>query len=159
MDEVLQEFNPKEQELIAGIQNAADNLTPILGRAVDRALGAVRAGGYALGPDGTVPDQLKDSIIAIARWRWLISLPQVTDSLQNPNRKAAYDEAIKRLEDIANQKENIEPPDDPSGVAPGGNWNSENKLIGRTHPVVPPSTQFQQTDGTRPYANPDDVDS
>lgn len=146
---MLQEFNPNEAALIAKIQDSSVNLAAILQRTVDRALGAVRAGGYTMGDAGTVPDQLKDSIVAIARWRWLISLPQVNETLQSKYRKEAHDEGIERLTRIAEGKEAIDPVD---GVTPAGsaNWNSENKILGRMHPGARPSGQ-----ATGGYANPE----
>ena len=155
-DDVLQEWNTKEPALIANQQAAADNLPVILARAVARVRGAIRAGGYPLGLEGTVPDQVIDSVIAIARWRLLLSLPEVNESMLSKSRKDDYEEAVARLERISQQKENIEPPDGSPVAAAAGNWNSENKIVPRGHPVPPPATQSQQpAPPLRPYANPD----
>ncbi|EDY16690.1 hypothetical protein CfE428DRAFT_5803 [Chthoniobacter flavus Ellin428] len=65
------------------------------------------------------------------------------------------DRHAKRLEQLYERKEVLEPPDSPdttgSPVNPGM-WNSENKLIMRTHPTPVPGVQFPPTGG---YANPD----
>ncbi len=111
--EVLEEFNPKEQALIANIQNAADNLAPILQRVVNAARACVVAGGSQVDQPGTIPDQLRMDVISIARWKWLISLPQVNETLQSANRKNAHDDAMKRLDDVAAGKIKIELPANP----------------------------------------------
>jgi hypothetical protein len=51
------------------------------------------------------------------------------------------------------QQFNVEPPIPPASNLQAGCWNSENKLIMRTHPVVKPGPQ-----GTNAYANPDAPD-
>jgi predicted NBD/HSP70 family sugar kinase len=112
-DEVLQEFNPKEQAAIANIQGAADNLTPILARVVNAARACVIAGGGQIDQAGTIPDQLREDVITIARWRWLISLPQVNETLQSKNRRDDYDSSMKRLDDVAAGKVKIELPTAP----------------------------------------------
>ena len=111
--DVLSEFNPKEQALIANIQNAADNLAPILQRVVNAARACVVAGGSQVDQPGTIPDQLRMDVIAVARWKWLISLPQVNETLQSINRKNAHDDAMKRLDDVAAGKIKIELPANP----------------------------------------------
>ncbi len=150
--EVLEEFTPQEQAALKGIQGAIDRLPSILTRVVNMARGSIRAGGGTLGDDGTTPDQMDMDLIAIARWRWLIAFPQLK-AMQTAERKAAHDDAMKRLDQVANQKVSIESPD-PSVNPPGGNWNSENKLVPRTHPTPRPTTQTG-TSVTDPYANPD----
>lgn len=111
--DVLSEFNPKEQALIANIQNAADNLAPILQRVVNAARACVVAGGSQVDQPGTIPDQLRMDVISVARWKWLISLPEVNETLQSKNRKDAHDDAMKRLDDVAAGKIKIELPADP----------------------------------------------
>ena len=149
--EVLEEFTPAERAQIANVQNGADNLTSILARVVGMARGHIRAGGYTLGDTDTVPDQLRLDVIAIARWRYLIALPQMK-ALQTPERKQAHDDAMERLLQAANQKLNVEAPDDATDPAPAAKWNSENKIVPRAHPVPRPGTQ-QQGD-TNKYSNP-----
>jgi hypothetical protein len=151
----MQEWNTSEPGAIAKQQAAQDNLPNVLARAVMRVRGAIAAGGYALGPDGTIPDQVRDSVIAFTRWKLLLSLPEVNESMLSKSRKADYDDACKRFEAISQQKERIESPDGAPAEAPSGNWNSENKLVGRAHPVPRPSTQAPNTSQSPPYANPD----
>jgi len=109
-DEVLQEFNPKEVAAITNIQGAADNLTPILLRVVNAARACVLAGGGQVDQPGTIPDQLRNDVITIARWRWLISLPQVNETIQSKNRRDDYDASMKRLDEVAAGKVKIELP-------------------------------------------------
>ena len=156
-DMVLQEFTPAEQATLKNIQAAQDNLQPILDRTVAAVRGAIRAGGYDLGADGQTPDQLDGEVIAITRWRYLVAIPQAK-SMQTDARKAAHDSAVARIDKVANQEVNIETPT--AGVNPAsGNWNSENKLLMRTHPTPTAVSQGQQTDQNNPqYANPDITD-
>lgn len=149
--EVLQEFTPAEQVTLQGIQGATGNLADILLRAIQSARGAISAGGYELGSGVTIPDQLRGEVIAIARWRWLISFPQLK-VMQTAERKAANDEAVKKLAAAANQEFNIESPTTASG---SGNWNSERKIIGRAFPIPTPGSQFQTSSTNSGYANPD----
>ncbi len=158
--DILSELTPAETAALQTIQGATDQLTPILSKAVAQARGAIRAGGYPLGDDGTIPDQLASDVTALARWRWLTSFPQL-QRMQTKERKDAHDAARELLEGVARQKFNIEPPPAPDGATPApsqpasGSWNSENKLVMRTHPIPPPAVQWQSTDNTQePYANP-----
>jgi len=151
----MQEWNPKERDLLSQQQDAADNLPLILARAVLRARGAISAGGYALGPVGTIPDQIRDSVIAFARWKILLSIPEVESSLLSKARADDYKEACDRFVTISKQGEAIEPADDSAAAAPAGNWNSENKVIMKGHPVPRPSAQAPLTSQGPPYANPD----
>ena len=149
-DAVLAEFTPAERATLENIQGATDNLGSILTNVVAVARGSIRAGGYAVDADGTIPDQLRSDVIALARWKWLISFPQMK-AMQTEARKAAAELAQKHLDDCANQKYNIEPVND--APATTGNWNSERKIVPRAFPVPKPSTQFQG--GDTGYANPD----
>lgn len=128
-DDVLGEFTPQEQAALEGIQGASAQLPGLVARAVNAARGAVGAGGYALGADGTVPEQLAAEVIAIARWRWLIAFPQL-QRLQTREREAAHDRGQARLDAVARQQLRVESP--VPGVNPlSGNWNSERRVPGR----------------------------
>jgi hypothetical protein len=98
--EVLQEFIPAEQAGIKAAAGAVDQLPSILTRTVNQARGLIEAAGAALGGAGTIPDSLRPDVIAIARWRWLISISQFK-SMQTAERKALYDEAIRHLDELA----------------------------------------------------------
>ena len=128
-EDVLSEFTPQEQAALAGIDGANEQLAGIVARAINAARGAIRAGGYALGEDGTVPDQFEADLVAIARWRWLIAFPQL-QRLQTPERQAASDRGLARLDAVARQQLNVEPPV-PGRSSASGNWNSQRRLAGR----------------------------
>ena len=129
------------------------NVDIIVANVIDEVRGYIIAGDYAvdLTDDRTLPIALFDDAIAIARWRLLIATPSFRQ-LQTEERRLAYEEALKKLMLIAQQKFTVEPPI-PEVNPRTGNWNSENKLIMRTHPVPRPATQF--TPQTDTYANPD----
>lgn len=152
--DVLDEMSPGEAATVKAIQGASDLLPRFVLRAVNECRGAIEAGNYPLGPDGTIPDGLASDVIAIARWRWLISLPQLV-KLQTKEREQAFKDAQEKLKLATQQKFAVEAPTE--GTNPKtGNWNSENKLLPRTHPVPAPSTQFQSaSDAEHPYANPE----
>ncbi len=161
VQDVLGELTAQEQAALKGIEGAGDQLPLILGRVVRAARGAIRAGAYRLGKEGTTPDALELDIIAMARWRWLIAFPQL-QRLQTRDRRDAHDEALARLDRIARQKIAIEPPDKDGCagtkvISPKtGQWNSENKLLNRTHPVPTPQAQWPVPEETMPpWANPE----
>ena len=64
-DEVMQEWNSKEIDLLAKQQGAVQNLDSVLQRAVLRVRGAIAAGGYPLGPEGT--DAISQSTFSYPR--------------------------------------------------------------------------------------------
>jgi len=162
VEDVLGEFTGEEQAALKGIQGAGDQLPLILARVVNAARGAIRAGGYRLGEEGTTPDQLDLEIVALARWRWLTAFSQL-QRLQTRDRRDAHDAAQARLDRIAQQKIAIEPPDKPEGFArtrlpspKSGQWNSENQFVNRTHPVPTPEAQWPVPEKSmRPWANPE----
>jgi hypothetical protein len=162
VEDVLGELTVQEQAALKGIEGARDQLPLILARVVNAARGAIRAGAYPLGEEGTTPDQLDLDIIAMARWRWLTAFPQL-QRLQTRDRRDAHDEGLARLDRIARQKIAIEPPPKPARSAraklpspKSGQWNSENKLLNRTHPVPTPEAQWPVPEGTLPpWANPE----
>ena len=138
-DDVLSEFTPQEVDAVKKIQGAS-NLPGILTRVIAEIRDYIRAGGYQLDltDETTLPLGLHNDAITLARWRMLIALPQLK-TLQSEGRKEATDRAEKRLVLIAQQNYAVEPPDATAGSAKIGSWNSENKIIMRTHPVPRPA--------------------
>ena len=129
------------------------NLDVVTIRVVDEVRGYIAAGDYALDETSdprTIPMSLFEDAIAIARWRILISTP-LLKQLQTEDRKQAFEDALKKLALIAQQKFSPEPPI-PATTPRTGNWNSENKLIMRAHPIPRPANQFTQQINT--YSNP-----
>ena len=150
--DLASEFTPDEIALVTELQGGTSNLAVVVSRAIAEVRDAIRAGGYDLDAEGTLPLGLHSDCIAIARWRYLISLPNAAKELQTDARKSAYEEAQKKLGKISNQEWAVEPPS-LNDQRRFGNWNSENKVLPRTTPVPRPGTQFAPHDGQ--YANPD----
>lgn len=149
-------FTPSEQRILQSVQNSAQGLQTCLGNAVRMFQGALRA-AY---PDPTyptdgvsVPDQLRPYVINFAVWDWLRKFPQLR-AMQTDMRKQAFAEAQRIYADILTRKYGAV--ESPGGIdTRQNNWNSENKLIMRTHPTPGPLQQFQQSASTGPlYANP-----
>src|SRR5712672_70618 len=158
-EDVLSQFTIAEAAAIRTLQGSGTgsglpfvNIDMKVAKVVDEVRGYIIAGGYAGDPilDTTIPAGLFEDAITIARWRLLISTPSFRQ-LQTEERKQAFEDALKKLALVAAQKFFIEPPI-PETNPRTGNWNSENKLIMRTHPVPRPATQFTPQINT--YANP-----
>ncbi len=115
-------------------------------------LGAMAGAGYSTVDDGTVPDQIRHHVQALAVWMWLTDFPRLIVLMTDARKKAAED-AQKALESIAKrQAGSIEEPTD---VEKTGNWNAERKLVPRTHPLPTPAQQFPSSPNF--YANPNAV--
>ncbi len=166
-DDVLSEFTVPENSSIRNLLGGSGsgsspgsgsgppfwNLDLVTVRVIDEVRGYIAAGGYALDETSdlrTIPMELFEDAIAIARWRILVSVPMLKQ-LQTEERRLAFDAAIKKLTLIAEQKFFVIPPI-PDTTPRGGNWNSESKLIMRAHPIPRPATQFTPQINT--YANP-----
>lgn len=159
-EDVLSEFTIAEASAIRTLQGSGSgsglpfgNIDVIVARAIDEVRGYIISGGYAVDPvlDNTIPIGLFADAVAIARWRLLIATPSFRQ-LQTEERKLAFEAAIAKLMLIAQQKFVVEPPV-PEVNPRTGNWNAENKLIMRTHPIPTPATQWTPQIDT--YANPD----
>ena len=158
--DVLSEFTPSEVAAISNLMGGApfdstSKLGTILTRTIAEIRGYIRSGAYATdtASDTTLPASLIPDAISLARWRFLISAPQLKQ-LQTQERYQDLMDSLGKLQKIANHEFNVEPPL-PSTVTRAGSWNSENKIIMRTHPTPAPSTQFQVQQNQPPYANPD----
>lgn len=152
-EDAISQFTQAETAAIRNLQGSGSgwgsgsgtqyaNVDIIVAKVIDEVRGYIIAGDYDvdLTDDRTLPLALFDDAIAIARWRILISTPSFRQ-LQTEERRLAFEIALKKLQLIADQKFTVEPPI--AGVTPRtGNWNSENKLLMRTHPVPPPESQF-----------------
>jgi hypothetical protein len=159
-EDVLSEFTIAEAASIRTLQGSGSgsglpfaNIDFIVVNVTDEVRGYIAAGGYALDETSdprTIPVSLFEDAIAIARWRLLIATPSFRQ-LQTDERRQAFEEALKKLALIAATKFVIIPPD-PDINPRTGQWNSENKILMRTHPVPRPATQFTPQINT--YANP-----
>lgn len=110
-------------------------------------VGAMQSGGYPVNTDDTIPDVVRNHVINRTRWLWLIEFPQLK-KLQTEERREANTAAEKVLQQLSTREMNVEPPT--AAVTSSGNWNSENKVVGRMNPVPRPGLQSQGG-----YANPD----
>ena len=148
--DALTEFNSAEKAQIDTQTGAAGNFAIILARVVAELRGDIRAGNFALDSNpALIPDALHASVIHIARWRFLNSLP-LGKELLNAERRQAHDLALEKFRLIAAGKHQVEAPY--NATAPAANWNAENKILGRLHPVPRPGAESGST--TAPYANP-----
>lgn len=136
-DDVLSEFTPTENAAIStlmgsGSLDSTAKLSAVLTRVIAEVRAYIMSGDYALDDDPlTIPLGLFNDAIAIARWRFLVSVPALKQ-LQTDERKDAYKDALTKLALIAKGEFAVEPPVPPTTPL-NGNWNSEQKLIMRTH--------------------------
>ncbi len=111
-DVLAEGFSATELAALKSIQGA-DNLATIVGAVVTSIRGAVIAGGNRLDKSGLIPDQLRQEAVDIARWRILVSFPQLK-ALQTKERKDAHDAAKTTLKEIAKGEIRIELPATPT---------------------------------------------
>jgi hypothetical protein len=153
--DVQNRTTPDEWEKIALYQGGS-TLAAILTSAVMQVRDAIQAGGYDLDPDPTkIPAGLLVECVSLIVYMGFSSIPGCT-SFITPAREKLFEAAGKKLEKISDQKWK---PESPSAGQndPAGTWNSENKLVPRTFPIPPPTTQFQEQDipaNGDGYANP-----
>jgi Protein of unknown function (DUF1320) len=97
------------QSNLGGANAASQVLANLLADEIASAQGGIIAGGSQQGPVGTIPDQLRPDIITIVIWRLLNSYPALK-ALQTDFRKAAYQDAREKMDNVANGKIKIELP-------------------------------------------------
>lgn len=131
------------------IQGSESLGADILTNVIREFVGAMQAGGYEVATDDTVPDLVRNHVINRTRWLWLVEFPQLK-VLQTPEREKLNRAAEDALLKISARELNVEPP---TAATASGNWNSENKIVGRMHPIPRPGTQYQGDETG--YANPD----
>jgi hypothetical protein len=127
VDDVLKGLAPQEVASLQAI--GGDKGDSFIELAVNEARGAIGAGRYSLGPDGTTPDQLDRYILAVARWEWLASFPQL-QKLQTRERQALAQEARDVFQAIREAKYDIEPPTGWANNRAGQAW-SDHYIPGR----------------------------
>ena len=106
----VEKIEVSSQERAALVAVNSSDLGDILDRVVAGARGKILAGGNQVGPAGTVPDQIIEEVMAIVRWKWLTSFPQLV-KLQTKEREKQHDDAVALLKDIARREEKVELPD------------------------------------------------
>ena len=151
-DNITGRMTAAEQAMLQAASGVTSKLPERLTDAVSQFIGAMYAAGYPVLKDGSVPDQLRNHIMAMAVWEWLKDFPQLK-MFQTDQRKTAAADAEKIYEKICQREYGaIESPLGTDTTT--GNWNSQAKLIGRMEPVPTPQTQ-RYYDPTQPqYANP-----
>ena len=150
---VLGQFTEVEAAGIEAAQGGSTSKLPeILQKTIDQAREDILAGGHELDADATkLPAGLHNDVIAVARWKLLISLPGLED-LQTKVREKEHNDATQKLRDIARGKRRVEPPGGSMGFSASPQWNSENKVLGRMNPTPRPGVQGA---GAGRYANDD----
>lgn len=139
-------FTPSELQRLNNIQGGNDGLAKRLQDVIGEFIGAMTAAKYDFVTDGSVPDQLRGHILARTTVLFLDDFAELK-AMKTDSRVKAGDKAEEVLEKIAQRQfgaiESPLPPPDKQG-----NWNSEPRLVMRTHPIPPAS---QQSTGN--YAN------
>jgi len=148
--DVLAEFTPAEQARIEAVQGASTNLAAILSETITELRGIVLSLGLAVGTAGTVPNSFRPQVVHLSRWRWLISLNTAGIALQTKQREDAAKSAEEVFKMLRKGDATVEPVTDET--APQANWNSENKILMRCHPVTRPSNETESQ-----YANANQV--
>ena len=126
--DVTAEILPDEVTALNTIQGSTSILSGILANVIAEVQASILVGGNQIDQIGTVPDQIREDVISIVRWKWFASLPK-TD-LQSDFRRQQYDEAVKRLGNIRNGSEKVEIPLNPQNVS-GPSFRME--MIWRGH--------------------------
>jgi hypothetical protein len=126
--DVTAEILPDEVNALNTVQGSTSILAGILGNVIAEVQASILVGGNQIGQSGSVPDQIREDVIAMARWKWFASLPK-TD-LQSDFRRQQYDEALKRLGNIRKGAEKVEVPLNPQNVS-GPSFRME--MIRRGH--------------------------
>lgn len=113
--DIIDEFSESERAAHDRLKNS-DALANILARVVNRFRGAILAGGGSCGTAGTLPDSLHGEAIALARWRYLLSLPNVGTAIQSEPRKEEAQRAVDLLKRIESGGYAVEDPDSTAGA-------------------------------------------
>lgn len=107
---MLTRLTDGEQRALSSLQIAPKQMEAVLNDVVASARGKIKAGGFQLGPDGTVPDSLRVEVISVALWLWITGTPG-NKNLQTDGRKQNYDDAMKTLGKVSCGEQRIELPD------------------------------------------------
>jgi hypothetical protein len=140
-------LTPQEKAAFAAIQSSSEVGAEVLENVIGEFRDAVKATGGTVGAPNTVPNLVRVHVINRTRWLWLCEFPALK-SIQTEGRKELNEAAEKMLRSIMAGEVRVPGPTESDNS--GGSWNSENKIVMRTHPVPTPSEQ-----GSSTYANPD----
>ena len=130
-----------------------DPVTEEIANAIARIRRAVASGNPLDSNPAKVPGSLKGVAVRLALYALMERLRVPLSDDQRETRKIDNSDLLR----IADRKVLVEAPDDVLGTSPVpqnlGSWNSENKLVPRTHPSPRPAAQRPLAPGQ--YANPD----
>lgn len=114
--DVLKEFTPAEQATLNNIQGATHGLPDICTEVIAEFRQAISdAGTDITAADAeTIPAGFKAKAAALARWRWLVSIP-AAKNMQTAERKEAATAAEKLIEAIADGSRPVGAPDSTTG--------------------------------------------
>ena len=145
-------FTATENALLQATSGAGNKLQERLTDSIGVFVGAMSAAGYQVVTTGLVPDQLRNHVMAMAVMEWLKDFPGLK-VFKTAERVQAVKDANDALAKIAQKQYGAL--ESPFGPDLSACWNSENKIIGRMHPLPPPNMQFVATGINGPaYANP-----
>jgi hypothetical protein len=151
-DEVLSK-DSKERASIVAIKNK-DDLADILVEVVAEFRDAIAGRDNDLdSTDNTLPAGLAKYARDLALWIFVSRGVPQNDGIQTKVRQDAGAKAEEILKGIRDGDMAVEPPSGWVNTS-GKNWNSENRIVMRTHPTPPPAQQNGVASG-QPYANPD----
>lgn len=132
---------------------SVDPVTEEIANAVARVRRAVASGNPLDSDPEKVPGSLKGVAARMALYALMERLRMPLSPDQRDTRKADQSDLLR----IADRKVLVEAPDSPQETSPVpqnlGSWNSENKIVPRTHPVPRPGLQRPASAGK--YANPE----
>lgn len=137
--DVLKEFTPAERATLNNIQGATNGLPDICTDVIAEFRQAISDAGTDVSgaDDGKIPAGFKAKAAALARWRWLISIPSAK-SMQTPERKEAADKAEELINDIATGDRPVTAPDSETGGIAGPSFGTR----GGTATNDPPDREF-----------------
>ena len=96
-DHILGRLAPSEKSGFDKLQNKVELESLLIDRIVDAVrkwVSGIRASGFPVTTDETVPDQFRDYIMHQARWHWLVDSPSLK-YMQTDERKSLYEDAEK----------------------------------------------------------------
>lgn len=132
---------------------AADPVSEEIANATARVRRAVASGNPLDSDPAKVPGSLKGVTVRLALFALMERIRFPLSDDQRETRKSDNSDLLR----IADRKVLVEAPDDAMETSPVpqnlGSWNSENKIIPRTHPLPRPGQQRPVVPGK--YANPD----
>jgi len=139
--DVRAQLSEAEAAAVEAVLAGTNKLDGLVAKVIAQIREDILAGDYPLHAAATyIPGGLVNDAVAIARWKLLLALPGYED-LQSKVRENEYKEAMAKLRTIAAGKRKVEPPEGSIKPSIAGNWNSENKIVPRIHPLPRPGIQ------------------